>query len=185
MNYKKLIIICCLLFLGISNNAFARRSARDKACLSNIRVIQGAVEMYNMDVSTMIEELNPKTMSFLVKGGYLKVEPVKPETQCEYKSVGNLTNNGIIYCPYHGDVDHLIYSEYYKDDEYDQYEKLPQNTVESVIELKKDRILKERERLKRKIDFKYNLLSYIPVAAIVIFLGAIIWEIITKRKKSK
>ena len=79
MNYKKLIIICCLLFLGISNNAFARRSARDKACFSNIRVIEGAVEMYNMDVSTMMEELNPETIDLLVGSSGFGRKPAGPE----------------------------------------------------------------------------------------------------------
>ena len=179
--------MCFLIIIGICSPVFARRYiARDKACLSNVRVIQGVVEMYNMDSATMIEELNPETMNILIKKRYIKGELGKPEPQCEYKSVGNLTRNGIIYCPYHGDYNHLIYSEYYKDNKYDQYEKLPQNTDESVIELKKDKILKERERLRRKIDFKNDLLGYyIPVAAFVILLVVIIWNIITNHKTKK
>ncbi len=64
---KKIIINCCLFFIFLAcNQVYARTPfARDKACFSNIRVIQGAVEMYNMDVATMMRTLD---MDVLIEG---------------------------------------------------------------------------------------------------------------------
>ena len=42
-------IIAVLVAIAIPNFRTARMQARDKACYANMRVIQGAVEMYNMD----------------------------------------------------------------------------------------------------------------------------------------
>ena len=46
-------------------------SSRVKACYGNIRLIQGAVEMYNMDSREMMTELD---MKLLIDGHYLKNE---------------------------------------------------------------------------------------------------------------
>ena len=83
-------ILLLLFFIFINNNAYARRaSARDKACFSNIRVIQGAVEMYNMDVDgdSMMRNLD---IDILIKEKYLKSEPSHPETSCKYIAFGDL-----------------------------------------------------------------------------------------------
>ncbi len=78
----------------------SRGSARDKACYSNIRVIQGAVEMYNMDSSIMMDNLD---IDILKDGRYLKEKPVLPEVSCAY--FGNdLSKDGYVYCGYHGDL---------------------------------------------------------------------------------
>ena len=79
--------------------AQARSTSKLKACYSNARVLQGAVEMYNMDHSTMMSNLDIPT---LVKEHYLKSEPGKPEPECEYYNVGDLTGEGYIACKKHG-----------------------------------------------------------------------------------
>ena len=94
-------IIGILAAMAIPNFKKARASARQKACYSNIRVIQGAVEMYNMDVSSMMTALNTQT---LITGNYLKSEPSKPETTCSYTGSA-LDGNGSVYCTHHGDVE--------------------------------------------------------------------------------
>ena len=94
-------IIGILAAMAIPNFKKARASARQKACYSNIRVIQGAVEMYNMDVSSMMSGLS---ISTLISGNYLKSDPSKPETSCSYKG-DNLDGNGSVYCSWHGDVE--------------------------------------------------------------------------------
>ena len=101
MNNKKITVIICLLFFAfISNSAFARRvSARDKACFSNIRVIQGAVEMYNMDKNEYMKTLD---IDLLVESKYLEGKPYPPEVDCQYLSEGNLAEDGKIYCKHHG-----------------------------------------------------------------------------------
>ena len=93
-------IIGILAAMAIPNFKKARASARQKACYSNIRVIQGAVEMYNMDSAQM---MNTLSIGDLKAGHYLKEEPVKPETQCSYQGTG-LENDGSVYCSFHGDL---------------------------------------------------------------------------------
>ncbi len=79
----------------------AKNIAREKSCSANIRVLTGAVEMYNMDHSTMMTTLDMQT---LVKEKYLKgvVEGVEPG--CEYYSIGDLTQDGVIACKKHGKI---------------------------------------------------------------------------------
>ena len=79
-------------------------SARDKACYSNIRVIQGAVEMYNMDHQTMMTTLD---QNILISGKYIKSNsPLQcPETSKNGTYYGDdLAGEGYIYCDYHGDL---------------------------------------------------------------------------------
>ncbi len=135
MSNIKILLICCLfLMIFISNSAFARVSARPKACRSNIRVIQGAVEMYNMDISPMMEQLDIKN---LINGHYLKEEPVKPEISCEYKNFGNLAEGGFVFCKYHGDLESLLECEYNNDE---PFEKVSQNATleENIMEAEKE-----------------------------------------------
>lgn len=69
---------------------------RYKACYSNIRVVQGAVEMYNMDSKIMMKNMN---MQNLVKGGYLKQGIKCPEFgEDMYTNVGNLDGDGEVSC---------------------------------------------------------------------------------------
>ena len=65
------IIISILVCLGIPNHffSFARSSAYQKACFSNIRVITGAIENYNMENSKKIEDLNDNNLKLLVEKG--------------------------------------------------------------------------------------------------------------------
>lgn len=87
-----------------------RSSARGKACFANQRVILGAVEMYNMDHTTMLEKISDGDVAF--PSGLLVVEKclvspvIKPEVSCEYASYGKLTEYGIIYCKTHGTLEH-------------------------------------------------------------------------------
>ena len=177
---KKIIINCCLIVIFLAfNQVYARVSNRPKACASNIRVIQGAVEMYNMDAATMMRTLD---MDKLIKGNYLKERPSHPESSCEYSNVGNLDGKGFVICKYHGDVDQIIECEFYKDDEFHQYRKIPQNATEE--DLKKaniPEIIKERDRFREKRDIilkekaekkaKQKLIElYVPLIAVVLTL---------------
>ena len=94
-------IIAILAYMAHPNyhRRGSRVSNRQKACFSNIRVIQGAVEMYNMDVSTMMDTLD---MNQLISDKYLK--PITPpETSCSYHGE-KLIDNGEVYCDYHGSL---------------------------------------------------------------------------------
>lgn len=79
----------------------ASAEARKRACFSNIRVLTGGVEMYNMDHATMMSTLD---MDVLVKERYLR-SPIKgPDPECEYYTEGDLTQDGIIACKKHGAI---------------------------------------------------------------------------------
>ncbi len=95
-------------FLGMFGGGFrkAREQARCKACFANMRVMLGALEMYNMDHAQMMDR-DPKTLVIdiprLVKEQYLKTEIQKPSTGCEYYGgPDSLTGTGNIFCALHG-----------------------------------------------------------------------------------
>ena len=81
-----------------------RTAARQKACFYNIRTLQGAVEMYNMDHEK--DPMKALDMNWLIKDNYLKKEPEYPETACSYHSCGDLSDpdTGEIYCHVHGSL---------------------------------------------------------------------------------
>lgn len=96
-------LVSILAAMAIPNFKAARTSARQKACFANQRVLQGAVEMYNMDVpaDNMMKKLE---ISQLVSAHYLKDYPSMPEPQCNYEASGDLTKDGYVYCTFHGDT---------------------------------------------------------------------------------
>ncbi len=87
----------------------AREQSRGKACFANQRVLLGAIEMYNMDNTPMMDS-DPVTLKIdiekLVEMKYLKGGISKPETTCEYcGGPESLTGSGKIFCVCHGYVD--------------------------------------------------------------------------------
>ncbi len=100
-------IIGILAAIAIPNFRKAREQAREKACYANIRVILGAIEMYNMDHSAMktnIIDTDVTGTGILVTGQYLKTPVTKPETGCAYAGI-NVDTTGKISCTVHGTVD--------------------------------------------------------------------------------
>ncbi|NLF98349.1 MAG: prepilin-type N-terminal cleavage/methylation domain-containing protein [Candidatus Riflebacteria bacterium] len=95
-------IIGVLAAIATPNFRKAREQARDKACMANMRVLAGAVEMYNMDNPGLMQQLD---MNALLKGKYLKSPIVPAETGCRYLSIGDLSADGEIYCQLHGNID--------------------------------------------------------------------------------
>ncbi len=94
------------IFLGPKPQKVGGRGydpGRQKSCYSNIRILQGAVEMYNMDVATMMTSLD---QSALINDHYIKDSSplVCPNDSKHgvYKNSGDLTDSGEIYCTYHG-----------------------------------------------------------------------------------
>ena len=82
-----IVIYCCFnVFMVYTNFGVmcikrVPNNARLKACFSNILILQGALEMYNMDHIVMMKELDIPT---LIKEKYLKIEISKPEPDCFY-----------------------------------------------------------------------------------------------------
>lgn len=84
-----------------------RGNVRQKSCISNMRVIQGAIEFYNLDVDekNRLHKLDDRIQELLVKGNYLKYFQECPESSTKkgkYLSKGDISEDGFIYCEYHG-----------------------------------------------------------------------------------
>lgn len=162
------------MFFFFCNPLFAHRpDARLKNCTSNIRVINGAIEMYNMDNKEPITKLDDNGLKLLKKEGYLR-EITKPESKCEYKSVGNLSDRGIIYCVYHGDIEQLVSCDYYSYDQ-DKYKKLPQDITDEEFNNKLDLVKKEKSLYEEEIR-KHNASKFFwhSILFIIISLTVII-----------
>ena len=102
------IIFIFFALLADSGYIFPRKPpkwrAQQNECYSNIRTIQSAVEMYNMDVSEtdMIHELKDDTLKNLKNQGYLKSFPKCPTNRsiATYTSFGDIADEflGFICC---------------------------------------------------------------------------------------
>ncbi len=168
MNKKKLILatICFLFYFSIAVLAY-RPSAEGHTCRSNLYIIMSAIEMYNMDmIDNKITVFNEDSLKKLLAGHYLKSEPSKSRQQCEYLTLGDLSEGGILYCKYHGDANHILESEYYS---FEEYPKLPQNTtiqdyhenIERISQARTqylEKIKKEKEKRKFEMDLTLYLL---------------------------
>lgn len=97
--------------IAVPNFRKARTQARIKACFANMRVIQGAVEMYNMDHDVMMDIVTENELDILVKEKYLKAMPVKPEEGCWYGCKGDVSQDGVVVCALHGSVEEPIIPE--------------------------------------------------------------------------
>lgn len=102
-----------LMFIGLlipnmGRSRYRRPQAREKACYANMRVILGALEMYNMDHTEMVDSINDADVTredgFLIRGHYLKAPVNRPESGCFY-SGRNLNGTGRIECAEHGTVE--------------------------------------------------------------------------------
>jgi hypothetical protein len=106
-----LFVLCCALLI---HRHFDRKSdlkdARKKACYANMRLLLGAVEMYNMDHATCIKSLTPADYadkkSVLISQKYLRDYLTLPTEECVYFSKGDLsTAESVIFCKKHGAVE--------------------------------------------------------------------------------
>ncbi len=89
----------------VPNFRRAREQSREKACYANMRVLLGAVEMYNMDNQQQLCMIDDQIIDGLQQGNYLKGGISKPEQNCAYLSSGDLAGTGTIYCAIHGCVE--------------------------------------------------------------------------------
>lgn len=82
-----------------------RTTSREKACYANMRVLLGAIEMYNMDSAVMQKTMNERVIERLTSEKYLKGGISKPDPGCNYSSTGDMTATGRICCDVHGTVE--------------------------------------------------------------------------------
>ena len=90
--------------IGRAHSHHHRRTTPQNLCFSNQRVLNGAIDMYNMDSSKMIKTYDQSIRDLLIKGKYLKSDFMN-EVECEFLTEGDLTENGFIYCVNHGDIE--------------------------------------------------------------------------------
>ncbi|MBI3038600.1 hypothetical protein HYY75_06040 [bacterium] len=96
-----------VLYCSIPNFCYKKREQpREKACYAYLRVILGAIEMYNMDNSLMKTSLvdSDTQTGLLLQGNYLKRPIPRIEKGCAFSSTGDLTTSGYISCSVHGPV---------------------------------------------------------------------------------
>lgn len=97
------------IIMGIAGNMTSSRhyrgQAREKACYANMRVLLGAIEMYNMDNNVPLTSVRGDTEQRMIDANYLKARLSKPESGCNYSSTGDLMGTGKITCDIHGTVD--------------------------------------------------------------------------------
>lgn len=80
------------------------REKRKKACRACTRLLNGAIELYNIDQKNQnkkILSIKPDTESLLVRNKCLRKPIRKPSLECVYKIKGNLEKGGYVYCSYH------------------------------------------------------------------------------------
>lgn len=106
----RIIMVLALLATVVRYSLlFPRRRShgdgREKACYANMRVLLGAIEMYNMDSAVMQKTLDEPFIKKLTSAQYLKGGISKPEPGCSYISTGDLTDTGRVRCVIHGTVE--------------------------------------------------------------------------------
>ena len=81
-----------------------------KACFENIRSINGAIERYDLDVPTqeLVKSFDKEVKEKLIDKKYLSPTMSIPTERCEYASEGDLSDDGILYCKFHGDLENKL-----------------------------------------------------------------------------
>ncbi len=95
-----------MLIWGASNNNICVRHTseyyQERKCKGNIRLLKEAVEMYLMDHPETTLNID---QNLLVEGKYIRENLGKNyNPPCNYKNLGNLSKDGVIYCELHGDI---------------------------------------------------------------------------------
>ena len=135
INKKKILLICLLLIFVSFDISFAKKTpspiTKYKSCMSNIRVLMGAVEMYNMDNSVMMDDITEDDLKKLYEEKYLKQTMFYPE--CKYLASGKLSSDGEIYCKYHGGLDRERFPPSYDYLEKEKQENSFSNRIKKAI----------------------------------------------------
>ena len=182
------IIIYTLVNMSIPHYHTHRGSARLKACFSNQRIIQGAIEMYNMDNTIPIETALPgeafeRCEELLIKDKYLKNYIELVDSDCSY-GFFDIVGSGTIFCKKHGSCE-LYYQKHNSDDiampSYDNSLEIPFS--HQYLE-KRNKRIKEKEMR----DFSNRVYSNIfnvlfsPVTGLLLGVALIAADIIKSVK---
>lgn len=185
---KRSVILIAITFISfciLETPLFAykpvRASGRQKACFSNQRVIEGAIQMYDMDHTNIMRTALPggdfeELENQLIKEHYLKAHIEGPEEKCSYGYIVKDPENYdvVVFCKNHGtietkDIEKPIIPTYNENDE-----------KPFSLELTRKIEAKKRERAFRQ--FTSQFLS--PVCVLMVIIGIIYALIPNKKKKN-
>ena len=143
-----IIIVYVLFNMSLPHYDGSRTSARQKACFSNQRIIEGAIEMYNMDNKIPIETALPgqafvQCEEELVKSRYLKnyIELVEPD--CSY-GFFDILGSGTVFCKAHGSY------QLYPHRKSNEDVAMPSYDTSLEIPLSKEYLEKQNKKIKEK-----------------------------------
>ena len=169
-----IFFIIIILILCTSDSSMfvhpSRTYYQKKDCKRNIKELNTAVEFYIMDHPKMTQSID---QNLLLEGKYIKeILGKNYDPPCNYKSLGNLSKDGIFYCELHGDINGMKVSP---DDDIKKY-------WEKREDFEKDLESKEKDKEIKGIicDISKILLF---VFLFVIPLEHLIIRIVTRRTK--
>ena len=96
-------IIGVLAAIAVPNFRAARNRANLRACMANQKTLSGAIEMYNLDRNTKMEDLG-KVINDLKTGGYIQSIPSDPGSGAA-PGVNYTYKEGIVVCSVHGTIE--------------------------------------------------------------------------------
>ena len=184
-----IFIIYTFINISVPHFPSSRTTAELKACFSNQRVIQGAIEMYNMDNTIPIETALPgkafeECEEMLVKERYLKnyIDLIEPE--CSY-GFFDIVGSGTIFCKKHGSCE--LFSQRNNGDDI----AMPSYDTSLEVPLSGEYLERKNKRIKEKEmrDFSNSVSSNIfkdlisPITGLLLGLALIATDIIKSGKK--
>jgi prepilin-type N-terminal cleavage/methylation domain-containing protein len=182
-----IIVIAIIAVLAAMAQPTGSRSgrgrSRQRACFSIQRVLQGAIEMYNMDVYTMIDTALPggdfgDFETVLVREKYLKDYLEPPEEDCSYGFI-NITKDGSVFCKYHGTIDSS-----YESPIIPEYDKSLEKPFSYSYNENKIRIKRERE-YKKFLDISGQVVKSPPFLIFAVIFIIIFTLMIGGKNKKK
>ena len=161
----------------------SRGRYRQKACFSNQRVLQGAIEMYNMDNNVMLETALPggdfgDIETLLIREKYMKDYLEPPEEKCSYGFI-NITKDGSVFCKYHGTIDSS-----YESPIIPEYDKSLEKPFSYSYNENKIRIKRERE-YKKFLDISGQVVKSPPFLIFAVIFIIIFTLMIGGKNKKK
>ncbi len=204
--YKKgftlieLIIVISILWLlvllsvppvgsGGPSRSERRFNNEAKDCFLNQRFLSGAIEMYNMDNTEMIDSALPGKdfegiIHLLIDKNYLKDHFELPTDECSYGFI-NMTNDGQVFCKKHGSIGSTYQN--IKIPKYDKNLEIPfSSTYKKIREEKRQEFLdkkKEEEDIKHRKNFLNN--PILPISILVFSILFAIYSAFTQKKGIK
>ena len=162
-----------------------RFSKVQNECLSNQRVLQGAIELYNLDQPTLIMNVYPgldyeRCEKTLLDTKYLK-NPILPTYEgCSYGYI-EIDYHDTIFCKIHGSLESSTSQKELSVPEYDKSLEIPFSPDYKDY---RNKIIDEKTREKRLNDLKKELGQYFPKFLIILYFSfALISHIAGKKQK--